>query len=52
MLLETHSSMKLVIYTANCIGYKTNCLYPHRVERTNAAELAKTFPAIMYPPGI
>ena len=32
--------MKLVIYTADCTGDKTNCLYPHKEEPTNAAELA------------
>lgn len=32
--------MKLTIYTADCTGDKTNCLYPHKQEVTNAAELA------------
>ena len=33
--------MKLTIYTADCRGDKTNCLYPHKKEPTNAAELAE-----------
>ena len=33
--------MKLVIYAADCIGNAKNCLYPHRVVATNAAELAE-----------
>ena len=32
--------MKLTIYTADCSGNETNCLYPHRAEISNAAELA------------
>lgn len=31
--------MKLVIYTANCIGNAKNCSYPSRFEVTNADEL-------------
>lgn len=31
--------MKLVFYTANCIGKAKNCSYPNRVEVTNAEEL-------------
>ena len=33
--------MKLTIYTADCTGDAANCLYPHKMEPTNAAELAK-----------
>lgn len=33
--------MKLVIYTAGCTGDASNCLYPHRIEVTSAAELAE-----------
>ena len=33
--------MKLIIYTANCTGDAANCLYPNRVEITNASELAE-----------
>ena len=33
--------MKLVIYAADCIGNAKNCLYPHRVVASNAAELAE-----------
>ena len=33
--------MKLTIYTADCTGDAANCLYPHRVEASNAAELAQ-----------
>ena len=32
--------MKLTIYTADCAGNETNCLYPHRTDVTNAVELA------------
>ena len=28
--------MKLTIYTADCTGVNDNCLYPHKVEATNA----------------
>lgn len=31
--------MKLIFYTANCIGNAKNCSYPNRVEVTNAEEL-------------
>ena len=33
--------MKLILYTADCQGNRFNTRYPHRVEATNAAELAK-----------
>ena len=33
--------MKLTIYTADCTGVNDNCLYPHKVEATNAGELAE-----------
>lgn len=33
--------MKLTIYTADCTGSETNCLYPHKKEPTNAAEMAE-----------
>lgn len=33
--------MKLVIYTADCTGDASNCLYPHRIEVTSVAELAE-----------
>lgn len=33
--------MKLVIYTADCRGDVSNCLYPHKVEASCAAELAE-----------
>ena len=33
--------MKLTIYTADCTGDASNCLYPHRVDAGNAAELAE-----------
>ncbi len=33
--------MKLILYTADCRGDATNCKYPHKVEVTNAAELAE-----------
>lgn len=33
--------MKLTIYTADCTGDAANCKYPHKVETTNAAELAE-----------
>ena len=33
--------MKLTLYTADCRGDRTNCLYPHRVEASSAAELAR-----------
>lgn len=33
--------MKLVIYTADCTGDASNCLYPHKVEASCAAELAE-----------
>ena len=32
--------MLLTLYTADCTGNATNCLYPHRVDVTSAAELA------------
>ncbi len=32
--------MKLTIYTADCAGNETNCLYPHQVDATSTAELA------------
>ena len=33
--------MKLTIYTADCTGDAANCRYPHKVDATNAAELAE-----------
>lgn len=32
--------MKLIIYQADVVGKQNNCLYPHRLEVTNADELA------------
>ena len=32
--------MKIIIYGADCTGDAGNCLYPHRIEATNPAELA------------
>ena len=31
--------MKLVIYTANCVGNAKNCSYPNRVEISSEEEL-------------
>ena len=33
----------ITVYTANCRGNPTNCLYPHRIEITDAASAAKAF---------
>ena len=32
--------MKIIIYGADCTGDAGNCLYPHKIEVTNPAELA------------
>ena len=33
--------MNLILYAADCTGDAANCLYPHRLEISNAAELAE-----------
>ena len=33
----------ITVYTANCRGNPTNCLYPHRIEITDVANAAKAF---------
>ena len=33
--------MKLEIYTADCVGDASNCVYPHKVEAKSAVELAE-----------
>ena len=33
--------MKFTLYTADCTGNETNCLYPHKAVISSPAELAR-----------